>query len=237
MNGFYGEELALAHAEGFETLAAAAAETLLDVLDKDDRQGAVLDLGCGAGPLSSRLQGAGFATWGIDSSAPLIELARSRMPHATFECGSIARSRFPRARAAAAVGEVLNYATAADPGLLAKLFTRVFDALEPGGVFLFDLAAHGRVGPGRGFTETDRWAVGSVAVEDGNVLTRQISTFSYRGDGCWTRAFEVHRLRLWASSEVLISLGSCGFRGEELSGYRGIVMPQCLHAYLARKPR
>ena len=236
MTGFYGEDLAFVHAEAFEALATAAAQTLLTALGDGPPLRRVLDLGCGAGPLSRRLCDAGFSTWGLDVSPALIALARERIPKAQFECGSILDAELPRATAAAAVGEVLNYATLPDRSALTRVFQRVYDALHPGGVFLFDLAAPGRVGPGRGFTEGPSWAVGVVATETDETLIRRISTYREVDEDVWRRSYEEHRLRLWPVASVIEQLTSCGFQSETLPGYGGMAMPPALHAYLAVKP-
>jgi 2-polyprenyl-3-methyl-5-hydroxy-6-metoxy-1,4-benzoquinol methylase len=47
--------------------------------------GSVLDIGCGSGaPIAATLAAAGFAVTGLDTSAPLLGLARARLPHATW---------------------------------------------------------------------------------------------------------------------------------------------------------
>jgi SAM-dependent methyltransferase len=236
MDNFYGHDLASIHAEAFEALAASAAETLLPFLGKGASSRRVLDLGCGAGPLSRRLSEQGFSTWGLDLSPALIAMARERLPTGGFQCGSILDAHLPKAAAVAAVGEVLNYATAHDPAALGGVFERVFEALAPGSVFLFDLAGPGRVGAGRSFAEGTKWAVGLVATESDGVLLRKISTFREVDEGVWRRSYEEHRLRLWPTTSVLEQLRSCGFQVDELPGYTGATMPPSLHVYLATKP-
>lgn len=236
MSDFYGDDLAQVHAAAFEALAQAAADTLLAELAGEPPGGRVLDLGCGAGPLSERLARAGFEPWGLDISPALIDLARARSPHLTFTCGSVTDTLLPAAAAAVAAGEVLNYATADRPDALARTFDRVFASLKPGGVFLFDLAAPGRVGAGRGFTETADWAVGMTAVETGDILERRIATFRRRPDGAWTRADEVHRLRLWPEADVLALLRATGFEALRISGYGELPLPPALNVFLARRP-
>lgn len=236
MDDFYGEDLAWVHAEAFEALAASAAESLLKALGETRATGRVLDLGCGAGPLSRRLREIGYATWGLDLSPALVDLARSRIPDAEFVCGSVLDSDFPSAIAVAAIGEVLNYATADDPEGLSRVFRRVFEVLEPGGRFLFDLAGPGRVGPGRGYSEGDGWGVGLIAREEGEFLVRDISTFREFAPGIWRRSRETHRLRLWPREGVLAQLEACGFRPTTLGGYADMTMPPALHVYLAVKP-
>jgi SAM-dependent methyltransferase len=237
MDLFYGQDLASIHAEAFEALAASAAEALLLLLGQSTPSRRVLDLGCGAGPLSRRLSEEGFSTWGLDLSPALIAMARERLPGAEFLCGSILDAPLPKATAVAAVGEVLNYATVHDPAALSRVFERVFEALAPGGVFLFDLAGPGRAGTGRSFTEGAKWAVGLVATESDDELRRKISTFREVDEGVWRRSYEEHRLRLWPTAGVVEQLGSCGFRVEELAGYAGATTPPSLHVYLAMKPR
>lgn len=47
--------------------------------------GAVLDIGCGSGaPVATALEGAGFVVTGLDTSAPLLGLARARLPEAAW---------------------------------------------------------------------------------------------------------------------------------------------------------
>jgi 2-polyprenyl-3-methyl-5-hydroxy-6-metoxy-1,4-benzoquinol methylase len=52
--------------------------------------GAILDLGCGTGePISRRLSEANLKVTGVDSSASLIELCRTRMPEQTWLVGDM----------------------------------------------------------------------------------------------------------------------------------------------------
>jgi SAM-dependent methyltransferase len=234
MTEFYGKDLATVHATAFEALADAAATTLLGFL-RTAPAGRVLDLGCGAGPLSQRLNENGVATWGLDLSPALLDLARQRLPEGDFKCGSILEANLPGAAAAAAIGEVLNYATADDPGAFARALKRIFDALTPRGVFVFDIAAPGRAGTGRAFSEGDDWAIGLITTEDDGRLLRKISTFRQIGT-TWRRSYEEHHLRLWSARDVKQQLTSCGFEVEQLDGYDGLAMPPALNVFLARKP-
>lgn len=52
--------------------------------------GTVLDIGCGSGaPIGAVLAGAGFAVTGLDSSAPLLGLARAALPGAEWIQGDM----------------------------------------------------------------------------------------------------------------------------------------------------
>ncbi len=85
---------------------------------------------------------------GFDISADQIALARERAPEASFEAASFVDAELPQgALAVVAIGEVLNYAFdhRNDAGRLRELLARAHEALLPGGLLLFDLAAPGRV--------------------------------------------------------------------------------------------
>ena len=84
---------------------------------------------------------------------------------------SLLSADLPRCVAVAAVGECLNYLF--DPGntrpKLVKLFRRIHAALEPGGLFILDVAEPGRVsgaGPQRTYVEGKDWAVLVTNEED-----------------------------------------------------------------------
>ncbi|WP_137126374.1 class I SAM-dependent methyltransferase [Roseomonas sp. HF4] len=54
--------------------------------------GTVLDIGCGSGaPIAATLVAAGFAVTGLDSSPPLLALARGRLPGASWIEGDMRR--------------------------------------------------------------------------------------------------------------------------------------------------
>lgn len=236
MSAFYAEDLAAIHAEAFETLAASATMTLLPHLPPAAASGRLLDIGCGAGPLIQRLAARGYRVWGLDISPALIRRAQERTPNAELICGSVLDVDLPAGSAAVAIGEVLNYATVNEAHALTRVFRNVFDALEPGGVFLFDLASPGRGGNGRVFSEGGDWAVGMVATELDGRLIRRIATFRKVENGAWRRSDEEHHLRLWPVREVTERLVSVGFEAERLDGYHGASLPPAMHVYLARKP-
>jgi SAM-dependent methyltransferase len=230
----YDEDLAYTHDRGFGHVAEAAARAVLPLLpDHAD----VVELGCGSGITARRLTDAGHDVLGIDQSPALIALARERAPGAGFTVGSFVTEPLPDCDAVLAIGEVLNYlfdegnTRAALPGL----FARVHAALRPGGLLLFDLAGP-RVlrGDGRShFSAGPDWAVLVEYREQGDVLTRHITTFVERGAG-YRRSEEVHRQRVYRPAEILPLLRAAGFTARNSRGYSP---GPGRHVYLARKPR
>jgi SAM-dependent methyltransferase len=228
MSGFYARDLAEIHAEGFGALGAAAAQVVREALGDRITGARIVDIGCGAGALSTPLSEAGAEVWGLELSPDLLDIARRRAPRAVFRQGSLHEADLPEADVVCAIGEVVNYL--ADPRAgeagLADFLRRAAGAL-----LLFDAAAPGR-GASRSFTEGPGWAVGSISEEAEGILTRRITTFRETG-GTWRRSQEVHRLALLAPDQVLAALDAAGFEAETLPGYGALSLPAGLQAYRA----
>jgi SAM-dependent methyltransferase len=155
---------------------------------------------------------------GIDISPAMIRLARRKAPGAKFLAASLLSARLPRCAAVTAIGECVNYAF--DPSnsrrTLAAFFRRVFDALLPGGIFIFDFAEPGQVPEGpcrRKYTLGPDWAVLLDAREDKRrrVLIRKIVSFRKTGN-CYRRTEESHTVRLYTHVELETELQRLGFR-------------------------
>jgi hypothetical protein len=119
------------------------------------------------------------------------------------------------------------------------LFGRIYGALLPGGLLVFDGAEPGRV-PG-GFRRNNAcgpdWACLSNSQEDGRqrIVTRDITTFRKLGK-LYRRDHEVHRLRLFDRAQVAGQLREVGFRVRLLRGYGKLRFPPGYAGFVARKP-
>ncbi len=238
----YREDLAYIHDVGFGYLAKNAAQVLLDALRWSGRdKGQVVDLCCGSGLLARELTAAGYEVLGIDISEALLNMARERVPSARFRQESIWKAQLPPCVAVAAVGECFNYLFDEynTEQALCKLLHRIHEALEPGGLLLFDVAELGRIpgsGRQRARTEGENWAVLVSAEEDrtNRLLTRTITTFRKVGK-LYRRDQEIHRLRLVTRSELLAQLDSLGFEVHTLEGYEQLQFPPGHTGFVARK--
>ena len=243
MSHAYREDLSWIHDLGFGDLARNAAELLLrEFAGAGIDSGRVVDLGCGSGIFAEALSNAGFDVLGIDLSPAMIELARQRVPDAEFRCEPLLAAELPPSVAVAAIGEVFNYRFDESSSRPARqgLYGRIHGALQPGGIFLFDVAGPGRV-PGDGHLHTcvdgGAWALLMRAEEDRTArrLTRCITSFRQAGE-LYRRDDECHELDLLPPDEVLDDLIGAGFATERLSAYYGDDLPAGLHGFLARRP-
>jgi SAM-dependent methyltransferase len=243
MTDAYRDDLAHIHDAGFGGFAQAAAPVLMEALSASGiNQGLVIDLGCGSGILSRAIYQAGYDVLGIDISEAMIVMARQRVPRGKFRVESLLKAKLPPSVAVAAIGEAINYLF--DPentkSSLAKLLQRIHDALQPGGVFLFDVAEPGRVpgtGPVQTYFEGNDWAVLVRSEEDRKCrfLARTITSFRQVGE-LYRRDQEVHRQRLLPRSELAAQLRSIGFRVRVLRGYGKLRFGTGHVGLLARKP-
>lgn len=243
MTEWYRENLAYIHDVGFGDYALESAPGILEILDQNEiREGLVVDLGCGSGLWARELTKARYRVLGIDISEPMIGIARRRVPQAEFRVGSLFEADILSCNAVTSIGECLNYLFDPDNERrrLIGLFRRTYGALAPGGVFVFDVAEPGQVPQGtttREFSEGEDWVVLVEKEEDKErgTLTRRISSFRKVGEH-YRRDDEVHRLRLYESSEIVRELRRVGFRVRTMRGYGRYPLPKAHAAFVARKP-
>ena len=241
MTEWYGEDLAYIHDVGHADFALESAPGICEILAQNGiRDGLVVDLGCGSGLWARELVDAGYRVLGIDISEAMIELSRRRVPEAEFRVGSLFDADLPPCGAVTAISEVLNYLFDEEAGGLSPLFRRVFEALLPGGVFVFDVLGPGQVPPGatvRGFRVGEDWAVLSEREEDAERGTMARRIFSFRKVGeHYRRDDEVHRVRLCDPVELSAGLREVGFRVRTMRAYGDYPLGQSHAAFEARKP-
>ncbi len=238
----YGDDLAYIHDAAFSDYGRKAAPGLLRILRRSGiNSGLVIDLGCGSGRWARELNRNGYAALGVDQSPAFIRLAGKNAPQSRFTCMSLLRVKLPGCDAVTSIGECFNYCFDRKAGKreLARLFARVYGALRPGGVFIFDVAEPSRIPekqPRRFGSQGTDWAILVETSGDKrrNILTRRIISFRKTGSR-YRRSEEIHRLLLYKVSEVVAILNRTGFHVECLKGYGRFRPPVGIAAFLARK--
>jgi len=238
---FYDDDSAYIHDVGFSGFANHSAPGLLQVLRKAAiHDGLVADLGCGGGIWAKHLLDAGYRVSGIDVSPAMVAMARQRAKGAKFQVGSLWSHRFSRCQAVTALGEVICYMpnNKTSNRKLDTFFRKVFEALESGGLLIFDVA---EVGLDRDrkptFFEGDDWAclISFSYDEKRDRLVRQITSFRKLGK-LYRRSHERHVLQLHRSSQVADSLRTIGFRVRSVRRYGSYQLLPGRAGFIARKP-
>jgi SAM-dependent methyltransferase len=243
MNKWYKEDLAFIHDDGFRDFALKSAPGILEILAQNKiHDGLVVDLGCGSGLWAQELTKADYHVLGVDISESMIDIARTRVPDAEFRIDSLFKTDIPPCNAVTSISECISYLFDPDNDrqMLVQLFQRIYNALTPGGVFIFDIAEKGQVAQGtttRGFTEGEGWVV-LVEKEENQeqiTLTRRIISFRKMGEH-YRRSDEVHHVRLYEATDVASELSHLGFQVETTRSYGQYMLSKGNVAFIARKP-
>ena len=237
----YDDDLAHIHVEGYGFHWAGAAAPILKWFDefgisKGER---VVDLGCGGGQWLNRLAQEGYKACGIDVSESMIRIAKKNVPEASFLCDSFDEAAIPACVAATSLGEPLNYLNSGSA--MRRTMSNVFAALQPGGVFVFDLRhpAKSAVAVRQHHQSGDDWFCHARIEENHRKkqLTRFITTFRLMKDGKYRRDEEIHRLKVFSRAEVSEWLRKIGFRVQTKRGYGTYQLGQRQSVFICRKPK
>jgi SAM-dependent methyltransferase len=241
--GFYSDDLAYIHHSGYERFAESAGAEILKMLQQRGiLSGTAVDLGCGSGIWAQMCVAAGYQAFGVDYSAAMIALARERVPSGAFVQASFLDAELPPCVVVASMSECLNYL--ADPrngyDTLQTLFQRIYAALIPGGLFLFDILDwRGFPKPvtRTHFREGEDWSVASqICVEpERSLLTRHIVSFRREG-AHYRRQEETHRVRLYDSAALARLLREAGFRAQVRRAYGAFRVADTERVLMAVKP-
>jgi SAM-dependent methyltransferase len=185
----------------------------------------VVDLGCGSGIWARHLHDHGYEVFGVDQSKAMIQLARKSVPAAKFKIGSLFQTKLPACHAVTSMGECISYLF--DRNLkrdsLFKLFRNIYEALQPGGIFIFDVMEslpYELKYPKRFYLTGKDWVILFEAKcnRKKGILTRHQVTFRKIGSH-YRRSEEVHHVRVLNRSLIRRDLERAGFRVRYLQSY------------------
>lgn len=179
----------------------------------------VVDLACGTGSLTVLLARRGYAVTGVDLSPDMLAIAADKCgalePPPLLLCQDMSRLRLMgRADAAVCCLDSLNYVTR--PAAVRRTFRRVWEALRPGGLFLFDIRTPEMLRGMDGqvcLDETeDTYCVWRGAFSrKRNILSYQMDLFFQNPNGTWDRAEELHEEYAYEPAELAQWLAEAGF--------------------------
>ncbi len=186
-----------------------------------------LDVGCGGGYFTRRLQRQGYAMTGMDVSPEMLDKAqRSAMQEGArseYILGDVAKGKIARKYSfVTAINDCFNY-VAQDK--LPKAFKNVYGALKKGGVFLFDVSSPKK------YAEKFRSAVNvddrddvtymSFAATDGKIATLEVTLFAKTATGEYRRYDETHVQYVHTEAEIVAALTTAGFTTVAVEGHLG----------------
>lgn len=181
----------------------------------------VADLACGTGSLLFRLAQRGYVMTGVDLSEDMLAVAADKCaqldePPLLLHQNMAALTLLEPVDAVVCCLDSLNYVTR--PRQVQRTFERVWQALAPGGLFVFDIRSPEMLRSMDGqicLDETeDTYCVwrGEYSPKR-RVLSYYMDLFCLREDGTWERGEELHEEYAYEADELGEWLRQAGFSG------------------------
>ena len=180
----------------------------------------VVDLACGTGSVTEILARKGYEVTGVDMSEEMLTQAMAKVMDMEnpprFVCQYLQALKLPRAVDMAVCAlDSLDYIT--NPLDCAEAIQRAYKALNPGGIFIFDVNTPEklRAMDGQVFLDEDDdvycvWR--GEFDEETNICSYGMDLFQRQGD-VWHRSFEEHREYAYSAEQLVGYLKDAGFTG------------------------
>ena len=191
-----------------------------------------VDLACGTGSVSAILAREGLRVIGVDMSEEMLTQAAAKTaglePMPVFVRQKLENLTLPRGVDLAVCAlDSLDYIT--DPRDCAEAIRRVYRALNPGGIFIFDVNTPQklRAMDGQVFLDEDEdvycvWR--GEFDEASNICSYGMDLFTRAGDR-WLRSFEEHREYAYSQEQLAGFLKDAGFTRIRVYGDRTLEKP------------
>lgn len=204
------------------------------ILEKEGvRPRTAVDLACGTGSVALILSEKGIRVTGVDLSEEMLTVAMDKAADAAdppvFVRQSLQELRLPRGVDLAVCAlDSLDYIT--DPDDCREAVRRVYQALNPGGIFIFDVNTPEKLRSmdGQIFLDEDDDVYCVWRGEfDGrsNICSYGMDLFQRQGNA-WIRSFEEHREYAYSQAQLTEYLKSAGFCRIRVYGDRRFESPQ-----------
>ena len=188
-----------------------------------------VDLACGTGSVTAQLVRRGLQTVGVDMSEDMLTVAAQKNPGTVFVCQKLQELALPKGVDLAVCAlDSLDYIL--EPENCKQAIARVYKALNPGGVFIFDVNTPEklRAMDGQVFLDEDDdvycvWR--GEFDEQTNICSYGMDLFQRRGES-WERSFEEHREYAYTRQQLTDYLVDAGFVGIEVFGDRTMDAPK-----------
>ena len=204
------------------------------IMDREDvKPRTAVDLACGTGSVALILAEMGLEVTGVDMSEEMLTVAMDKASEMDyppmFVCQSLQELSLPRGVDLAVCAlDSLDYIT--NPDDCREAIRRIYRALNPGGIFIFDVNTPEklRAMDGQVFLDEDDdvyciWR--GEFDEDTNICSYGMDLFQRQGS-VWHRSFEEHREYAYSQEQLTEYLRGAGFMRIRVYGDRRLEAPQ-----------
>jgi len=211
----------------------ATVEFYMEILRREGvKPRTMVDLACGTGSVTAILARMGYPVLGVDMSEEMLTEAMGKVMDMEnpprFVCQKLQELHLPRAVDMAVCAlDSLDYIT--DPDDCKEAIRRVYKALNPGGIFIFDVNTPEklRAMDGQVFLDEDDdvycvWR--GEFDEQTNICTYWMDLFQRQGK-TWIRSYEEHREYAYSEAQLRGYLKAAGFTHIEVYADRKIEAP------------
>ena len=177
-----------------------------------------VDLACGTGSMALLLAGQGMSVIGVDQSEEMLTVAYEKAMELEnppyFVRQKLQSLRLPQpVELAVCCLDGVNYVT--EPAQLQAAFARVYRALTPGGVFIFDVVTEAKLSglDGQIFVDEDDdvFCLWRASYDQAARLCRYGMDLFRRQGRAWIRSAEEHLEHAYRAEELTQWLGQAGF--------------------------
>jgi SAM-dependent methyltransferase len=237
---YYRHDLALIHHLGFGFHADLVAPGILSLLEPiRERNGLVVELGCGSGLMTRHLLDSGHRVIATDASPAMLDLARDTAPDAEgLALLVLPDDVIPACDAVVAVGHPFSYLP--DEKSIDRAFVAAAHALRPGGVLAVDICdlewGVARQGAPNAGSVAEEWAIiTEYSMPSPTRFVRQMAVFVRDRDGSWRRDDERHDNVLIDTSRLPGLLSEHHVDATVTTSFGAEVLPVGLRAVIGRR--
>lgn len=212
----------------------AVVDFYFDILQREGLQPrTAADLACGTGSVALLLADRGLDVIGVDMSEEMLCVASQRAQNMDnppkFICQKLQQLYLPRGiDLAVSVLDSIDYIT--EPEDCQKAFGRIYRALNPGGIFIFDVNTPKklRAMDGQVFLDEDDdvycvWR--GEFDKKTNICSYGMDLFQRVGS-LWQRSFEEHREYAYSQEQLVSYLKQAGFTSVDVYADRAFCAPR-----------
>ncbi len=185
----------------------------------------IIEFACGTGNITKQLAKAGYNIIAVDISEEMLQVAQEKLfsvgKQAVFVCEDMTTLKLnKRVQSAICCCDGVNYII--EESGLKNFFANVYDCLEEGGVFTFDISSEHKVKNVLGneffYDDDEDQTLFWQNSLDGSLLTMNITLFIGKEE-IYKRYDEAHLFKMWQTDYILQALKDCGFERAEAYGF------------------